>query len=272
MIRLVSRLFARGMPTYAHPGVSLAYGTAGFRAKAELLDSTFFRMGALAVLRSRSRDGMAIGLMVTASHNAEPDNGIKLIDPDGGMLDVSWEVHATALANAPDDSALLGSIAAVAAEVGLEELPADELKARLAAAEGAAVEPMGAAAQVFIAMDTRPHSARLAKIAAEGVRFAGGECTDYGELTTPQLHHIVKYANGEAASGKWCGPKEWASEPGYYDMLTEAYTDLVPDDKEERCNSVVKGTPYMIPFERNELVSGAAGTPLAGGAARPRLD
>ena len=29
--------------------------------------------------------------MVTASHNAEPDNGIKMVDPDGGMLDASWE-------------------------------------------------------------------------------------------------------------------------------------------------------------------------------------
>ena len=29
---------------------------------------------------------MAVGLMVTASHNPEPDNGIKMIDADGGML------------------------------------------------------------------------------------------------------------------------------------------------------------------------------------------
>ena len=78
-----------------HPGVKLAYGTAGFRANANVLDSTFFRVGALATLRSRARGGLAIGLMVTASHNPERDNGIKLIDPDGGMLDQSWESHAT---------------------------------------------------------------------------------------------------------------------------------------------------------------------------------
>ena len=42
-----------------HPNVPLAYGTAGFRARAELLDSTFFRMGILAALRSLDPGGDA---------------------------------------------------------------------------------------------------------------------------------------------------------------------------------------------------------------------
>ena len=71
---------------YPKPAAKLAYGTAGFRTKAELLDSTFYRMGMLAVLRSRAKGGLAVGLMVTASHNPEPDNGIKMVDSDGGML------------------------------------------------------------------------------------------------------------------------------------------------------------------------------------------
>ena len=37
--------------------------------------------------------------MITASHNPEPDNGVKLIDPHGEMLQQSWEAHATRLAN-----------------------------------------------------------------------------------------------------------------------------------------------------------------------------
>jgi len=37
--------------------------------------------------------------MITASHNLEPDNGIKLIDPHGEMLDIDWEPLATKLAN-----------------------------------------------------------------------------------------------------------------------------------------------------------------------------
>ena len=37
--------------------------------------------------------------LITASHNPEEDNGIKLIDPDGGMLDFFWESLATGLVN-----------------------------------------------------------------------------------------------------------------------------------------------------------------------------
>ena len=40
-----------------------------------------------------------IGAMITASHNPEEDNGVKLIDPDGEMLEASWETYATNLAN-----------------------------------------------------------------------------------------------------------------------------------------------------------------------------
>ena len=39
--------------------------------------------------------------MITASHNPEGDNGVKLVDPKGEMLEQMWEAHATNLANAP---------------------------------------------------------------------------------------------------------------------------------------------------------------------------
>ena len=44
-------------------------------------------MGLLAVLRSRSKGGVSIGAMITASHNPAPDNGVKLVDPAGEMLE-----------------------------------------------------------------------------------------------------------------------------------------------------------------------------------------
>lgn len=56
-----------------HPkpvGLVLQYGTAGFRTKAQDLDHVMFRMGLLAVLRSKKTKS-TIGIMVTASHNPE---------------------------------------------------------------------------------------------------------------------------------------------------------------------------------------------------------
>ena len=74
--------------------VRLSYGTAGFRAHASLLDAVFLRMGLLAAARS-AQTGAVIGVVVTASHNPIEDNGVKMIDADGGMLARSWELVRT---------------------------------------------------------------------------------------------------------------------------------------------------------------------------------
>ncbi len=49
------------------------------------------RCGLLMAARAL-KTGAATGLVVTASHNPVADNGVKLVEPTGYMLDQSWEV------------------------------------------------------------------------------------------------------------------------------------------------------------------------------------
>ena len=53
--------------------------------------------------------------MVTASHNPEHDNGLKLVEASGEMLEPAWEAHATQLAQADTAEQLLQVLAALAA-------------------------------------------------------------------------------------------------------------------------------------------------------------
>ena len=67
------------------------YGTAGFRAVADLLPSTVFRCGILMAARAL-KTKQTTGICITASHNPAPDNGVKLVEPSGEMLCQEWEV------------------------------------------------------------------------------------------------------------------------------------------------------------------------------------
>ncbi|XP_036895299.1 phosphoacetylglucosamine mutase isoform X2 [Sturnira hondurensis] len=177
-------------------GLILQYGTAGFRTKAEHLDHVMFRMGLLAVLRSKQMQS-TIGVMVTASHNPEEDNGVKLVDPLGEMLAPSWEEHATCLANAEEQ---------------------DMQNVLLDISKKAAVD-LQQDAFVVIGRDTRPSSEKLSHSVIDGITVLGGQFHDYGLLTTPQLHYMVYCRNTSGQYGK-------ATLDGYYQKLSAAFVEL----------------------------------------------
>lgn len=184
------------------------YGTAGFRMKAELLEGVTFRVGLLASLRSRKMNSQAIGVMITASHNPAADNGVKIVDPIGDMLEQEWERYATALVNAPSDDELLNVYHKLAADLKID---------------------LTAPAKVIYGRDTRPSGHKLATALADALEATNTAYVDYKLLTTPQLHYLVRATNSEgtpAAYGK-------VSEVGYYEKLADAFVRALRGKKIE---------------------------------------
>lgn len=61
----------------------------------------------------------------------------------------------------------------------------------------------------------------LATLVREGAIAAGADILDFGLLTTPQLHHTVRYFNTDR--------KEGANEAGYFEMLRQGFLATVGD-------------------------------------------
>jgi len=130
------------------------------------------------------------------------DNGVKIVDPYGEMLEAEWEIYATALANAPNTEMFIGFLEQIVYDQKIDLLHPSK---------------------VVYARDTRPSGLVLVNALRDGLEAIGAIGRDEGICTTPVLHYIVRCINT-------AGTKEAygeASAEGYYKRLSDAYTVLV---------------------------------------------
>ena len=167
-------------------------------------------MGMLAALRSRAAGGQFIGLMITASHNPEIDNGIKLTDPSGYMLSQEWEPLAEALANAVSEAEAMEVVTSIYSHFNFDET---------------------GPAFVIIGRDSRPHSGRLSDLVKSGAEAMSCCVLDLGEVTTPQLHFSVQKANQRATNSSCSFVfDELTAETAlkeYFDTLSSGFMQLL---------------------------------------------
>jgi len=189
----------------------LTYGTAGFRTKGDWLDHVMFGMGLLAGLRSRKLNGQTIGVMITASHNPAIDNGVKLVDPMGEMLEQEWEKWATYIVNGASPEETMNAYRNVVQNFNIDQ---------------------SKPAHVIYARDTRPSGIRLVKALEAGIKATNVSAKDFGILTTPQLHYLVRATNTQNDKN----PYGEVSEAGYYKKLSAAFETVT---KHTRASSSV---------------------------------
>jgi phosphoacetylglucosamine mutase len=211
---------------FSPPVKRMSYGTAGFRDEWKKLHAIFVRMGILATLRSRVKNGQCVGVMITASHNAEKDNGIKVVDIDGGMLSQDWEPFAESIANFQTTDEVLNFITELTTQCGND---------------------LAEKGTVIVGRDTRPHSKELFDCLVLGINGMNANYFDLGEVTTPQLHFVVQHANEKINNG--ASVESFNSQQAlqeYYTTLSRGLSQLQESSPNDRLTKIVVDGAYGV--------------------------
>lgn len=180
------------------------------------------------------------------------------MEPDGSMLEASWEPLATVIVNAPTVDAAVELLTALAARCEVPLVP-----------------PPGApvSATVVIGRDTRPSSPPLAAALANAIAAVGGSVVDLGAATTPAVHYVVRRRH-RAAAGRGPPPAATPAEElaAYGAHFAAAYTALLAAAGDGAAAAAAAAGPLVVDCACGvgATVMAAAGSPVVA-ALGPRL-
>ncbi|KAJ1607418.1 phosphoacetyl glucosamine mutase [Cryptosporidium canis] len=165
----------------------LIYGTAGFRMNynenPDRVEQVAMICSLIACLRS-ILERRWVGLMITASHNPIQDNGVKIVDITGSMLNKEFEQICFNVVNCGGGMSPINALSKYFKEkLGLSNDELDKLEL--------------SQARLIVGYDTRPSSNSILKsVERLTAEFGIQWFLNFGFTTTPQLHFMVALANG----------------------------------------------------------------------------
>jgi phosphoacetylglucosamine mutase len=162
-------------------GRAFTYGSAGFRYHSKFMRPITLRVGLFMGALAKYYWPKALGIVVTASHNPIKDNGLKLINTHGEMLDQKYEPLLNELMKTEDLTEGLAQMRKSLAEIHSHREPS---------ANGV----------LFLGRDTRPHGVELLE---HITTYSDCRLFDFGMVSTPIVYYNTWYfnKNGGVESG-----------------------------------------------------------------------
>lgn len=187
------------------------YGTAGFRYAATVMGPVMVRVGLVArfLLEERAEQqtqpaASNMGVMITASHNDESYNGVKISNPDGSMIGQDQEALLVQWVNERNLDTWKHKLLQLVAD------PSSTITTTTTTKIGS----------LHVGRDTRSHSLEFANLLMQAAKAMSIPIMNHGVVTTPMLHHVVLHSNTGG------GGSTLASRQGYLQQLAQAYMEL----------------------------------------------
>lgn len=196
----INAAFSKFPETLRKPTKVIYYGTAGYRDSSEHLLNVLCRASLIAYIRSSTFCGKIIGIMITASHNRNTDNGIKIIDHNGDYIDKTLEVYCDEIVNC-EDRDLQRLLGRIHRKMGNMRDFGD-----------------GIIPTIAIGRDTRVSGILFEEKIKEVLELFGAKVILYNVVTTPQMHFLIRNSN---LSGKKIEKND------YFEHLVKNYNEIM---------------------------------------------